>query len=967
MAEPNVGPRLVRAQTPQKSCKLNPYYTALYPNTRAMHLIIAVVFFVSGAAALLFETVWFRLAGLSFGNSVWASSLVLASFMGGIALGNVLVARYGRSLRRPLLTYAVLECTIAVFGFGLVLALPPLTPLLAALFRPFLDTPWILNGLRLFGAFGLLLVPTTAMGATLPLLVRTLVTQIPDFGRVLGLLYGFNTLGAVVGALGGELVLLGALGVRGTGLAAAGLSLVAASSAAWLGTRHGAQWEQPRSDAVSPPLTHRSVGALAAAFLAGGILLALEVVWFRFLLLFIWGTSIAFAVMLAVVLLGIALGGLTASVLLTHRPAAHRLAPVLALAAGVFTAAPYFLFREGFGVVPSDAMVGVQSVELTFGLTLGLTFPTSFLSGVLFTLIGRALREEIPHETVATATLTVANTLGAMLGSLLGGFVLLPFLGVERSFFVLSTLYVLVAASAAAAVFDNVRAHLKELAVVGGVLLLCLVLFPFGLMENFYLPLITGPYRDEGAQIVAVREGRTETATYLRENRWGEPYAYQLVTNGHSMSGVNPPSKRYMSLFAQWLLALRPDAERALLISYGVGTTAAALTDCPSLKSIDVVDISSAIVELSLDVAIFPDDHPLEDPRVQVHIEDGRFFLQSTDQKFDVITGEPPPPKNAGIINLYTKEYFRVMRDRLTPGGLVTYWLPVYQMLPDESRSIARAFCDAFPDCTLWTGFDTEWMLAGSNGYEGTVSDEAFSAQWREPSSSQRLASIGVERPEQLGALFVADAATLDEWIAGVSPLVDNFPHRLDPRAVPDADDKAEYAAFMDAATTKRRFEQSDWVDRHWPPGLRETTGEYFRYQGVLNENFAGTPADASLLYEVVANSELRSLPLMILGTSQDEMAAVRRAHAAGAGGPHIDFLLAMQELGERNPERALLHLDRAIEADPQSAELQQFRIVALVLAGRHDRAVASASALRLSHAASVGPRFWNWIDRELD
>ena len=181
-----------------------------------MPFLLYTVFFASGASALIFETLWFRQAGLAFGNSVWASSLVLSGFMGGLALGNALAARYGSGLKSPLRAYAIAETAIAITGVGLVSLFPVLAGALAPWFRPLIDHPWILNPLRLLIAFLLLLIPSTAMGITLPLLVRALSqrragsAELVDsrggpagdafFGRVLGRLYGWNTLGAIVAA-----------------------------------------------------------------------------------------------------------------------------------------------------------------------------------------------------------------------------------------------------------------------------------------------------------------------------------------------------------------------------------------------------------------------------------------------------------------------------------------------------------------------------------------------------------------------------------------------------------------------------------------------------------------------------------------------------------------------------------------------------------------------------------------------
>jgi len=209
-----------------------------------------------------------------------------------------------------------------------------------------------------------------------------------------------------------------------------------------------------------------------------------------------------------------------------------------------------------------------------------------------------------------------------------------------------------------------------------------------------------------------------------------------------------------------------------------VGSTARALVDTRSLEHIDVVDISREILALS-DLA-YPDpkQHPLRDPRVQVHVEDGRWFLQTTERRYDLITGEPPPPKNAGVVNLYTREYFELVRSRLAPGGIHSYWVPVHELTEDDTRSILRAYCDVFPDCTLWTGTSLDWMLIGSNDARFARDEAAFTAQWRDPVVRPELEAVALERPEQLGATFMADADQLRAWIGDAEPVTESITSR---------------------------------------------------------------------------------------------------------------------------------------------------------------------------------------------
>ena len=190
------------------------------------------IFFITGAVSLAFEALWFHQAGLALGNSVWAVSLVFSGFMAGLALGNAIAARTGEALARPLRVYAFLEATAALAGIALVFALPRLGTSLAGFFGPLLESPWLVNPLRLGVAFLMLVIPAAAMGATLPLLTQVLSAKDPRFGGVLGRLYAWNTFGAGVGVLTSEFLLIEALGVRGTALCVGAVGLAAAAAAA---------------------------------------------------------------------------------------------------------------------------------------------------------------------------------------------------------------------------------------------------------------------------------------------------------------------------------------------------------------------------------------------------------------------------------------------------------------------------------------------------------------------------------------------------------------------------------------------------------------------------------------------------------------------------------------------------------------------------------------------------------------
>jgi spermidine synthase len=429
--------------------------------------------------------------------------------MCGLALGNGLASRFGWRIGRLMGVYAVAELTIGLSGIALTVILPLMTGVLAPVFRPFVDSPWIINPLRLATSFCLMLVPTTAMGATLPLLVKALGRWQKSFGAALGRfrLYGWNTLGAVVGVLAVEVFIVEWFGIRGAVLLAALLNVAAGLTALWLSRRSGEQgwWAKGSVKRVtSPRLSPVGRRLLAAASLSGGALLILEVVWFRFLAMFVVTGSLAFCMMLAVVLLGVGTGGLVASKILERHEGASRFLPHIASASAICCVATYAGFQFG-----SETYSRAEDWISILEFSLRLVLPVSLLSGLLFTFQGAALREEVPDETRAAGLLTLANTLGATAGSFLAGFVLLPFLGMEASFFLVAVVYVLISMLL---IKKNILfGEQKEpRRLVGAVVVLgiAIIAFPFGLMEKTYFPMSAKMFQADGSKTQRGRAGQ---------------------------------------------------------------------------------------------------------------------------------------------------------------------------------------------------------------------------------------------------------------------------------------------------------------------------------------------------------------------------------------------------------------------------------------------------------------------------
>src|SRR5438046_10492912 len=235
-----------------------------------------------------------------------------------------------------------------------------------------------------------------------------------------------------------------------------------------------------------------------------------------------------------------------------------------------------------------------------------------------------------------------------------------------------------------------------------------------------------------------------------------------MLTNAFTRSATNPHSQLYMRLFAYLPLALRPESEDVLLLCYGCGVTADAFLHGPNVKRMDVVNISKEVLQLADFYAGINYSNPLRDPRATTFIQDGRFFLQASPRQYDIISGEPPPPKVAGSVNLYTQEFFSLMHSRLKEGGIATFWLPIGKLKVDESKAILRAFHDAFSNSSVWTGAHQDWIIMGIKGPGRKAPEEERRQLWSHPDSGGDLRRIGIEVPQQLGALFLMDGQEID-------------------------------------------------------------------------------------------------------------------------------------------------------------------------------------------------------------
>jgi hypothetical protein len=263
------------------------------------------------------------------------------------------------------------------------------------------------------------------------------------------------------------------------------------------------------------------------------------------------------------------------------------------------------------------------------------------------------------------------------------------------------------------------------------------------------------------------------------------------------------------------------------------------------------------------------------------------------------------------VVNLYTQDYFRLIRSRLNDGGLATYWLPVHDMTGADARAIIRGFCGAFPDCALWAGYGLNWMLTGSRDGRPMSDPERFDLPWQDEHLRRSLASIGLERPEQLGATFMADSAQLGIALADTRPLTDNFPKRYS-QGIPVEADYRFYSDWMDVRRTSRLFRESAWIRNNWPEPYRISSLDYFVMQPLVNEPEAIVERGIGLqmLAEVLRFPDLETPVLWLLGTDQRE---VEIARAAGTEAAEVSYVLGAAALAARDIPLAADYFERSL------------------------------------------------------
>jgi spermidine synthase len=737
----------------------------------ALLLVLAILFFLSGTSALIYQVLWLRLLGLVFGVTVYAASTVWAVFMAGLAVGSVIGGRAADRVRRPLVWLGVAEALIGVTALATPFALDLLQGAYAAVHPSLNSSAVTLTAVRLAMSFAVLIVPSALMGATLPLVVKSSLRESEGLGGRVGVLYATNTAGAIAGSLCAGLILIPRAGIQSSFLIAAGLNAVVAIAAVVLG-RH-----LPESEIA--PLPSIEVGTRPAGKVAldteqtlllviftvsGFVSLALEVLWFRVVTLFVRPTVYGYAMMLAAVLGGIAAGSYLVAPWLRRRPERDWLLALGLLEGGIAIASVL-----SFGVLPRIPgliatagpavawLIGDYLAYLTL-VSFAVIMPTMLLFGAAFPIGLHAWARPTPGRSSDVASRVglfySLNVAGAIVGSLGTGFVLIPVLGSLRTLSLLAALSLLSAFALLAA------APARKVVRGASAVVMCGV-FAWaarGTPDPFDAYLAQ---RHADHRVVWQREGIQATVSVHEDRR----KSYTLhVSGNHQAGGASFVHHRIGNL----PMVVHPDARDALVIGLGGGATAGALSQHTGV-AVDVVELSPEVAQAAARFFRPINFDVLRKPHVRLKIDDGRNYLMLTDKRYDVITADVILPIHAGSGNLYSAEYFRLVRRALKPGGIAVQWVAGTEA---EYKTIMRTFLSVFPETTLWG--DGSLMFGSIEPLRLRKAD--FDWKVQVPQRREMMAQLGIKTFEDLLGLYVAGPAEMRAFLGDGPVLTDDRP-----------------------------------------------------------------------------------------------------------------------------------------------------------------------------------------------
>ncbi|MBE0567379.1 MAG: fused MFS/spermidine synthase [Krumholzibacteria bacterium] len=743
-----------------------------------MRALLYFLFLLSGATALVYQVVWVRQQSLVFGGTHLAVSTVLAVFMGGLALGGWLIGRRADRWRRPLLVYGVLELGIALSALAVYGILRLYPTIYVPLARPVQDVPAALTALRFLLAALAMIVPTTLMGATLPVLARYARASGAGLAQHLSFLYALNTLGAVSGAVAAGFLLLPRFGATRTLLVAVAVNILVGLAALLVGRRPASALGRVETDEEAAATARAGTPGgrlvLAGIGISGFCALGYEVLWTRALGTTLGTSTYGFTVMLAAFLTGIGLGSEAFGGVMRRRERRQgagslvRLFAALQALIGLSALGVTWLLGDLSGraawLMSTLVDAGVPEFDArqitSFAAAFSYMVVPAFLMGAAFPLAGTIHVARRGRVSSAVGEVLAWNTVGAILGAMAAGFLLIRLWGIERSLVALSALNLALAAAVAAAASGQRTRRLAGAALAALVLALPVVLPADVRLWNVDLIAI---YRNNqrsafdspadvraalaNTEILYFHEGANSTISVIKVKGGDQA----LLVNGKVVASTMEEDVQCQYLLGHLPMLLHPDPKNVFVLGLGTGMTLGAVSLHPGTERIVLAELEPAVVPAARTFAEL-NHGVLDDPRLEIAATDGRNWLLTTRDRFEVITADPVHPWTRGSAYLYTAEYYALAASRLLPGGVMLQWLPIYELSATDLATVVRTFRTAFPHTQVWlTHYDAH--LVGSDRPLG-IDAGLLEARLAHPPLRAALARVDMGSPADFVSFF---------------------------------------------------------------------------------------------------------------------------------------------------------------------------------------------------------------------
>ncbi len=889
--------------------------------------LLLLLFFLSGASALIYEVLWVRQLTLVFGNTVQAASTVLAAFMGGLALGSFAIGRWlDCSGKNPLRVYAILECGIGIFALLFPVFLLAATPIYRAVYQATDGGGILLVVVRFLLCSLYLILPSALMGATLPTLGKAIVSNDEQIGRQLGALYAVNTFGGVAGTLCCGFWLIPSFGALTTTLFAVFLNIAIGAAAWWLARRQQeASLPILSTSQKNEPLTSEAKLVLVAYFVSGLVALGLEVVWVRLLLLIFGSTTYAFSVMLAVFLAGIALGSAIAQRSVDRLRAPVPVFGIVLLCCGISTMiltrqvdwmAQFYLAQLSHSGLHwlGDTRAKIMLSVLVMGL------PTIFF-GATFPIVARMNISKTQTLGGNIGRIYAANTLGAIVGSLMGGFVLLPLLGMQMTIVVLAIGLAMIGVTLviSSEAWSFKRRATTAIIFVASSAIVAATQQPWSrkvlsagvyMSPQMYLrnnvSALTQELTDDLVPYYA--EGKTATVSVFIKDGIVKSFRVDGKPEISNIAG----DRRIGRILGHLPMLLHARPREIFNLGLGGGLTVAGLAAHP-IERIDVAEFEPLVVNCARYFAR-ENNRVLDDSRLRLIFNDGRNHLLLVNRHYDVLTSDPLEPIVAGAASLFTREHFLAAKARLAPGGLICQWIPLYEMDTFHFHSIIKTFSFVFPHVSVWfTGTDVI-MIGSLQPLE--IDFDRLALRMRQPKIQRDLADVGLDNPHRLLGTFLFELSPKSVFEDQVPLNTDNNP-------------------YIEFSTPKRR----------WQSTIQHNLAYLFERKRSLPSNIVFPNENAKKKAEQYFLSQQLSLQATIEPVTSRRDAILQLVQQSLALDPGNPFAAEIQ---------ADDHLKRAIEAyqaKNYTLELQQLALALKFKPSLHEAALRLAQRnVELNH-----------------